>query len=171
MYENLGYPFCGFRAIKPKLHVLILWFQTPQLVGTLRTGVCTMHANAAGEARSGTSPRPHLEREQILFRRADSGLLSARRNNIYSGKGHPKRIRARGLQSPFESPRCKDLKSVNRLNLVIFRMCRICAGKSPGSVQMRVWDGNVPHPRGKIPTMNHKRRTSNALRQVYRSSR
>ena len=83
MYENLGYPFCGFRAIKPKLHVLILWFQTPQLVGALRTGVCTMHANAAGEARSGTSPRPHLEREQILFRRADSGLLSARRNNIW----------------------------------------------------------------------------------------
>gem|GEM_PF-3562667 len=36
MYENLGYPFCGFRAIKPKLHVLILWFQTPQLVGSLK---------------------------------------------------------------------------------------------------------------------------------------
>ena len=63
MYENLGYPFCGFRAIKPKLHVLILWFQTPQLVGTLRTEVCTMYANAAGGARSGTSPRPYLERE------------------------------------------------------------------------------------------------------------
>ena len=83
MYENLGYPFCGFRAIKPKLHVLILWFQTPQLVGTLRTGVGTMYANAADEARLGASPRPHLEREQILFRRADSGLLSARRNNIW----------------------------------------------------------------------------------------
>ncbi|SUE37160.1 Uncharacterised protein [Rothia dentocariosa] len=170
MYKNLGYPFCGFRAIKPKLHVLILWFQTPQLVGALKP-VSAMHANAAGEARSGASPRPHLEREQILFRRADSGLLSARRNNIYSGKGHPKRIRARGLQSPFESPRCKDLKSVNRLNLVIFRMCRICAGKSPGSVQMRVWDGNVPHRRGKISTMNHKRRTSRVLRQVYRISK
>ena len=36
MYENLGYPFCGFRVIKPKLHVLILWFQTPQLVGALK---------------------------------------------------------------------------------------------------------------------------------------
>ena len=83
MYENLGYPFCGFRAIKPKLHVLILWFQTPQLVGTLRTGVGTMYANAADEARLGASPRPHLEREPILFRRADSGLLSARRNNIW----------------------------------------------------------------------------------------
>ena len=63
MYENLGYPFCGFRAIKPKLHVLILWFQTPQLVGALRTGVCTMYANAADEAWSGVSPRPYLERE------------------------------------------------------------------------------------------------------------
>ena len=74
MYENLGYPFCGFRAIKPKLHVLILWFQTPQLVGALRTGVCTMHANAAGGARSGTSPRPHLEREQ----KNTSGGIAAR---------------------------------------------------------------------------------------------
>ena len=130
MYENLGYPFCGFRAIKPKLHVLILWFQTPQLVGALRTGVCTMHANVAGGARSGTSPRPHLEREQILFRRADSGLLSARRNNICSGKGHLGRDSSeRGTRS-FETPRRKDLKSVNRLNLVIFRMCRIRVGKS-----------------------------------------
>ena len=82
MYENLGYPFCGFRAIKPKLHVLILWFQTPQLVGALKQ-VSAMRVSATGKARSGVSPHPHLEREQILFRRADSGLLSARRNNIW----------------------------------------------------------------------------------------
>lgn len=82
MYENLGYPFCGFRAIKPKLHVLILWFQTPQLVGALKP-VSAMRVSGTGKAWSGASPRPHLEREQILFRRADSGLLSARRNNIW----------------------------------------------------------------------------------------
>ena len=82
MYENLGSPFCGFRAIKPKLHVLILWFQTPQLVGALKP-VSAMRVSGTGKAWSGASPRPHLEREQILFRRADSGLLSARRNNIW----------------------------------------------------------------------------------------
>ena len=50
MYENLGYPFCGFRAIKPKLHVLILWFQTPQLVGALKP-VSTMRVSAKDKFR------------------------------------------------------------------------------------------------------------------------
>ena len=89
MYENLGYPFCGFRAIKPKLHVLILWFQTPQLIGALRTGVCTMYANAAGEARLGASPASRV--------RADE----------YFGRGTSER----GTRS-FETPRRKDLKLV-----------------------------------------------------------
>ena len=42
-----------------------------------------MHANAADEAGAGVSSRPHLEREQILFRRTDNNPLSVRRNNIW----------------------------------------------------------------------------------------